>query len=167
MGRQRIMFKKLMLWLFVVLFIGCAALTTRFYTLGIQSQGMMAPGLISGQLSPCPNKPNCVNSEFSDDADHYTQPISFESLEWPQIQTLLKKAIDKDQGKVKQITENYLSAEYKSGTFGFVDDVEFRFDPAQNLLHLRSASRVGYSDLNANTERVLRIRAHLNALQSK
>ncbi|PZO25782.1 MAG: DUF1499 domain-containing protein, partial [Betaproteobacteria bacterium] len=46
--------------------------------------------------------------------------------------------------------------------FGFVDDVEFRIDQGSGLLHVRSASRVGYSDLDANRKRVEQIRVLLS-----
>ncbi|GAA3925936.1 DUF1499 domain-containing protein [Litoribacillus peritrichatus] len=159
------MFKKLAVWLFVVLFIGCAALITRFYTLGLQSQEMMAIGLVSGTLSPCPEKPNCINSEFPEDTGHYTEPMSIDGREWAQIQTLLKTALRKDKGVIKHVSDNYLAAEYQSQTFGFIDDVEFRFDPVTQLLHVRSASRVGYSDLDANKERVMRLKQFINDLR--
>jgi len=41
----------------------------------------------------------------------------------------------------------------------YVDDVELRLDENKQLIHVRSASRVGHSDLGANRKRVARIRA--------
>jgi len=38
--------------------------------------------------------------------------------------------------------------------FGFVDDLEIRIDAEVSVIHLRSASRVGKSDLGANRKRV-------------
>ncbi|CAB1059228.1 hypothetical protein D1BOALGB6SA_3986 [Olavius sp. associated proteobacterium Delta 1] len=42
--------------------------------------------------------------------------------------------------------------------FQFVDDVELLFSDEKNLIHVKSASRIGYSDLGANRKRVERIR---------
>ena len=56
-------------------------------------------------------------------------------------------------------TENYIHAEARSALFRFVDDVEFLFDDATNTIHVRSASRLGYSDLGVNRKRVETIRA--------
>ena len=56
-------------------------------------------------------------------------------------------------------SRRYLHAEFKSALLGFVDDVQFMADPAAGVIHMRSASRVGYSDLGANRKRVENIRA--------
>lgn len=53
----------------------------------------------------------------------------------------------------------YLHAEYRSKLFRFVDDVEFLFPPESNLIHVRSASRVGYSDMGVSRKRVAGLRA--------
>jgi len=49
--------------------------------------------------------------------------------------------------------------EFRSNVFRFVDDVEFLFDREKKLIHVRSASRVGYSDLGVNRKRVEKIRS--------
>ncbi len=54
-------------------------------------------------------------------------------------------------------TGSYLYAECRT-FIGFVDDLEFMAEPQSNLLHVRSASRVGYWDLGVNGRRVDRIR---------
>jgi uncharacterized protein (DUF1499 family) len=43
---------------------------------------------------------------------------------------------------------------FASALFGFVDDLEIRIDAEVGSIHLRSASRVGKSDLGANRKRV-------------
>ena len=40
----------------------------------------------------------------------------------------------------------------------FGDDVEFFFDEADSVIHFRSASRLGYSDLGVNRRRMEGIR---------
>jgi uncharacterized protein (DUF1499 family) len=52
----------------------------------------------------------------------------------------------------------YLHAEFRSRLWGFVDDVEFRVDAAARVIHVRSASRQGYSDLGVNRKRVEALR---------
>jgi uncharacterized protein (DUF1499 family) len=56
------------------------------------------------------------------------------------------------------LEEDYIHAECRSRIFGFVDDVEFWFDGANGVIHFRSASRMGYSDLGVNRKRMERIR---------
>ena len=52
-----------------------------------------------------------------------------------------------------------MRAEFKSRFMGYVDDVEFLYDELENISHVRSASRVGYTDLGANRRRVEKIRS--------
>ena len=61
-------------------------------------------------------------------------------------------------------SEDYLHAECKSLIFRFVDDLEFHLRPDEQLIAVRSASRLGYSDLGANRRRVEQIR---NALREQ
>lgn len=55
-------------------------------------------------------------------------------------------------------TENYIHAEFRTRTFKFVDDVEFYFDDPEKIIHFRSASRVGWSDMGVNRKRMESIR---------
>lgn len=71
----------------------------------------------------------------------------------------IKQAVAQTGGVVVQTTDSYLAATYTSSFFKFVDDVEFRLDQGSNIVHVRSGSRVGYSDFNANRQRVEKLRA--------
>jgi uncharacterized protein (DUF1499 family) len=53
---------------------------------------------------------------------------------------------------------DYLHVEFRT-SLGFVDDVELYVDDKQKVIHLRSASRVGYWDLGVNRKRMESIRA--------
>ena len=50
-------------------------------------------------------------------------------------------------------TDKFLHVEFTSKVFRFVDDVEFYFDEL-GVIHFRSASRVGYSDMGVNKSRM-------------
>jgi uncharacterized protein (DUF1499 family) len=58
----------------------------------------------------------------------------------------------------------YLHAECESAVFGFVDDLELHLRPDEGVIAVRSASRLGYSDVGANRRRVERLRAMLTRL---
>jgi uncharacterized protein (DUF1499 family) len=45
---------------------------------------------------------------------------------------------------------------------GFVDDVEFYLDETSQVIHVRSASRLGQSDLGVNRQRIEAIRNKFN-----
>ena len=55
----------------------------------------------------------------------------------------------------------YLYAEFTSRWLGFVDDVEFLLDEPRARIDVRSASRLGYSDLGVNRRRIEHLRALL------
>jgi uncharacterized protein (DUF1499 family) len=65
--------------------------------------------------------------------------------------------------KVVRLEEDYMHLECSSRIFRFVDDLEFWFDDADKLIHCRSASRKGYSDLGVNRKRVEQVREQFGA----
>ena len=111
-------------------------------------------GVQNGQLTACPESPNCVSS-YESDEEHGIAPLEA-SLQ--QIQQVL---VGFDDANIVNAEGNYLYAEFTSSIMGYVDDVEFYRDDAAGVTHVRSASRLGYSDLGANRARVERIRAAL------
>lgn len=120
----------------------------------------------SKQLAPCPSSPNCVNSQ-SQDTQHKIEPLTYESTP-TQVMANLKTVIQNmERTTIITETENYLYTEFKSKLMGFVDDVEFFLDPSAKVIHVRSASRLGDSDLGVNRKRIETIRAKLSELQSK
>ena len=124
-----------------------------FAFLGVRSQSGAAPGVAAGRLAPCPSSPNCVSSEAGTPSEKKTEPLPLES--WPNIAS----AVEALGGVVVTTKADYLSAVFTSKTFRFVDDIEFR--KAADVVHVRSASRVGYSDRGVNRKRVEEIRAQL------
>lgn len=111
-------------------------------------------GMLEGKLLVCPNSPNCVSSMAAEsDEEHYIEPVPFEDIQEARLKTL---TVLMKNSKTNIITQdkNYIHAEYTTPIFRFVDDIEFYFDEENKLLHFRSASRLGYSDLGANRRRM-------------
>ena len=54
---------------------------------------------------------------------------------------------------------DYLRAEASTKLLGFVDDLEFWFNPQTQVIELRSASRLGREDFGTNRKRIEAIRA--------
>lgn len=123
-------------------------------------------GIQSGQLAPCPSTPNCVSS-FAKDSEHKIEPLTYTSA--PEVAFNDLKSVIKNLERTKIITEtdNYLDAEFTSQLMGFVDDVEFYLDKAENVIHVRSASRLGESDLGVNRQRIEKMRSLLNQAQTQ
>ncbi len=123
-------------------------------------------GFESGKLAPCPSSPNCVNSQ-SQDAQHKIEPLIYDSTPTQAIADLKSVIQSMERTKIITETENYLYAEFASKLMGFVDDVEFLIDDKTKVIHVRSASRLGQSDLGVNRQRIETIRIKLNELKSK
>jgi uncharacterized protein (DUF1499 family) len=75
------------------------------------------------------------------------------------------KAIVEGMDGAKLITTapDYLYAQYTTPLMKYVDDVEFWFDPKNNVIQVRSASRLGKGDLGMNRKRIELVRAALAA----
>lgn len=133
-----------------------------FFGLGLYSQTGSPPGLVAGKLQPCPAKPNCVSSESAPSDQHAIAALELTVPPGADPMAKVRDAVKLLGGDVIQSNETYLASTFSSSIFGFVDDVEFRREAGGSLVHVRSASRVGYSDLNANRKRVEQIREMLN-----
>jgi uncharacterized protein (DUF1499 family) len=114
-------------------------------------------GISNGRLSPPPRKPNCVSSQADPaDTQHYIAPIGFAGDAATAMKKLRDVIDDQTGAEVIESRPDYLYAEFTSKLMGFVDDVEFYNDG--KAIQVRSASRLGYSDLGANRKRVEAIR---------
>ena len=110
-------------------------------------------------LKPCPDSPNCVQSFDASDQDHYIDPISIKPPAGQSISDYLVQQLQTlPRVKITEQRDDYLHAEFTTLIMRFVDDVEIVIDAEQQLLHVRSASRTGYSDFNANRKRVEMLR---------
>lgn len=118
-------------------------------------------GVQSGKLAPCPKTPNCVSSQ-SQDPQHRIEPLSYNSTPTEAMAKLKIVIENQERTKIITETENYLYAEFTSALMGFVDDVEFLLDDSNKVIHIRSASRLGKSDLGVNRKRIETIRATMN-----
>jgi len=130
-----------------------------FIYLAYLSQKAESPGLTdNSQLTRCPDSPNCINTEYSEDTSHYTPPLSSAGLSDTDAMQNILQAIKLTGGEAHLVEQHYIAATYTSRLFRFVDDVEIRLDTKTEQIHLRSASRQGHSDLGANLKRINKIK---------
>lgn len=116
------------------------------------------PGKEIVQITPCPNSPNCVSS-MDQFPDHKVEPLRYKTSADEAIAKLRKIVEAMPRANIVQSSPHYLRVEVKSAIFRFVDDLELLAGEGPGVIHIRSASRVGYWDLGVNRRRVERIRA--------
>ncbi|MEO0377614.1 MAG: DUF1499 domain-containing protein [Cyanobacteria bacterium P01_A01_bin.17] len=117
-------------------------------------------GLQDGQLAPCPDSPNCVASQ-SADPDHEIEPIRYEGDRDTAREALLKVLSVVPNTTVVEQRDDYIHTESTSKLMGFVDDGEFYLPAEESVIQVRSAARLGESDLGVNRRRLEQIRLAL------
>lgn len=107
------------------------------------------------RLAPVPSSPNCVSS-LADPGDrqHHIAPLTGVTL--AQVKAAM---LGFPRVELIEETPTYLHLVATTGFFRFKDDVEFEL--AGDVVHVRSASRVGYGDLGVNRKRVEALRRAL------
>ena len=124
--------------------------------MGIMSYSAEQPkslGVTDGRLQACPNTPNCVSTQSQGDQNKM-DPIQWNGSSQEAITRLAEIIAAMPRTVIVAQTDDYLHAEFTSGLFRFVDDVEFYVDSARYEIQFRSASRTGYSDLGVNRKRM-------------
>lgn len=134
-------------------------LITGITFLGV-SVGVLAMSEENSWLKACPKSPNCVSSDLPPEAAKHIAP--FVSVDAGEVNSLiaaqpLLAAIATYMGSRKEFriierSDHVLRVEAKSRLLGFVDDIDLQ--ARGDRVFVRSASRVGYSDLGKNRRRL-------------
>lgn len=119
-------------------------------------------GVRDGQLKPVPLTPNAVSSRAADPR-RAVEPLRYEGDGAVAFGRLRDLVATWPGAQVVSELPGYLHAEFTTPWLRFVDDVEFLLDADDGVIHVRSASRIGYSDLGANRARVDAIRQRFAA----
>jgi uncharacterized protein (DUF1499 family) len=130
-------------------------------------------GVRDGMLKAPSSSPNSVSSQADLWPDHPQRerariaPLSLlgsASDAGPATMARLRLLVDGTPGaRVVLARPDYLQATFTTPLMKFTDDVEFWFDPAAGVVQVRSASRLGESDLGVNRARIEALRARLAA----
>jgi uncharacterized protein (DUF1499 family) len=133
---------------------------------GAEPKGL---GVRDGKLRPPSGKPNSVSSQAALHPDH--PRLGYASIDPLPMTGGAEATLDRIAGivasmpgsRVVKREAGYLYAVFETKLMRYHDDVEFWADPAAGVVHVRSASRVGYSDRGVNRQRVEAIRRALAA----
>ena len=115
-------------------------------------------------IKPCSKAPNCVSS-VDTGKRHFIHPLRYEGSAKDEQYRLLNILNELNRVRVVTFEKNFIQAEFISSVFGFVDDVKFFFDDSKKIIHVRSASRLGFSDFGANRRRIEKIRKRFDEVE--
>lgn len=161
------------MWILKWLLIVAALLLAAVLLVGqlglLQGRAPNNLGVRDGRLKPPSKTPNSVSSQAGLHADHpmraYAEiaPLALRG-DGPATIAKLKAIVEPMPGaRVVQSEPDYLYVQFTTRLMKYVDDAEFWFDPAAQVVQLRSSSRVGRKDYGVNRARIEAIRAQLAA----
>jgi len=110
----------------------------------------------NNELKPCPNTPNCVSSAIG--SNNLVEPFKLQQAGSFDIEKLVSAIEQLDKRITISHQGNSIHAEISSRFFGFVDDLDLIVNEEEKLIHVRSASRLGYYDFCVNRKRVDKLR---------
>ena len=125
-----------------------------------------ALGVVDGSLTDCPGTPNCVASEASD-PEFRIEPFALSDDPAADWTRLLEVVEAHPRTTIIAREPEYLRAVCRSPILRFADDLEFLLDRAAGVIHVRSASRIGHSDLGVNRDRVAVLREAYEAARPR
>ncbi|MCA9981354.1 MAG: DUF1499 domain-containing protein [Anaerolineales bacterium] len=109
-----------------------------------------------GELNGCPESPNCVSTSATT-AEHAITPLLY-SGDPTEAQARLVQVIEEMGGTIQTNDAGYIHAIFRTSVMGYIDDAEFYFGDTAGEIQLRSAARLGYSDMGVNRQRMEDIR---------
>ena len=147
-------------WLVAALVLGLLFVAFRLAVPRI-SPGSVAGGPLdrdgARRLADCPDSPNCQGSDASREAQR-VEPFPMRGSTDETMDALAALIEARDGAAIASREPDYLHATFTSSLMGYVDDVEFLVDEASASVRVRSASRLGRSDLGANAKRLAALR---------
>ena len=99
---------------------------------------------VPANLETCPNRPNCVSSQATS-SEQLVEP--FRHTSESDLETLHSLLAEMPGCRIVTTTQKYLHAEFRSRFLRLVDDFELLVDEENEVIQVRSASRIGYFDL--------------------
>ena len=158
---SRSMARRLLEILAAIIVVLAVLMIGRLAFLSVDSHMNKPPkGSPASGLPPCPDRPNCVSS-YAEDPEHQVAALPAAGGVEKALERAAEAIAAMRGGRVTEAGNGYLHAEFTSRVFRFRDDLELLYDAEHEVFEVRSASRVGHSDLGANRKRVEELRRRL------
>ena len=126
------------------------------------ASNQVTTGLVNNRFAPCPDSPNCVSSDATDET-HRVEPYRLTAAAVDAWHGLQNVVAAEERTRLVEVDDSYLHVEVLSAVMRFVDDTEFSLRVSEGIIAVRSAARTGHSDGGVNRKRVERIRQALRA----
>lgn len=157
------------LWYLMLLVLALAAGLLVAGQVGLLSGNVPANlGVTGGRLNPPAKTPNSVSSQAALYPDHPQRdyaniaPFSYSGdggMAMARLASLLEKS---ERTVIVTRRPDYIHAQCSTALLKFTDDVEFWLDRQDNVIQIRSASRLGRSDFGVNRARLEALRARFS-----
>jgi uncharacterized protein (DUF1499 family) len=127
-------------------------------------------GIHGGKLKPPSKTPNSVSSQASLYPDHPQRayadiaPLPLRGGANATLDRIADIIESMEGGKIIRREPGYIYAQFTTRLMKYVDDAEFWYDPSAEVIQIRSASRLGSSDLGVNRKRIESIRQKLDSI---
>lgn len=117
----------------------------------------------NGQLRSCNMKyTNCLNSYHTDPV-HTIAPLTFTDSPTSAQERLVQTLQTMNRMTIVTNRPGYLHVESRSPSMGFVDDVEFYFDPQRpGQIQMRMCNRLGRKSFGVHQTRLEKLRERFN-----
>ncbi|MBW2268362.1 MAG: DUF1499 domain-containing protein [Deltaproteobacteria bacterium] len=119
-------------------------------------------GDFAARLAPCPSSPNCVSSDDESER-HHIAALGFGGDPLEAWHRALAAVAALPRTQILREYSGYLHAQCTSALLRYRDDLELQLRPDRGEIAVRSASRIGYSDLGVNRARIEALRAAFGA----
>lgn len=157
-------------WLLIAIAVAAVAMLVAARFGLFQGRTPADLGVREGRLKPPSKTPNSVSSQAA--ALHPEHPMRAYAdiaplpLAGGGAATIARiRSIAEEMPGARLIAgePDYLYVQFTTRLMRYVDDAEFWFDPAAQVVHVRSSSRVGRKDFGVNRARIEAIRTRLAA----
>lgn len=120
-------------------------------------------GIVGGRLQACdPGRSNCVCSQHSQEGrsldPHDIPSFAYVGDAGDAMTRVIAVLMQQPRCRIVVQRPDYLHAEFSTTALGLIDDVEFLLSAPEQVIHVRSASRLGMTDFGVNRARVEELR---------
>ena len=149
--------RKTIMW--IILAVLAVFIAVNFVRIYSQNSRIPSLGVTNGQLKEVPKTPNAVSTQTLDLAKKVA-PLPFKHDPESTMAAIIATVNKYGGAKIVKQERDYLYVVFTTPLMKFHDDAEFYLDETNRLVHFRSASRAGYSDLGLNQKRYTELKEY-------